>query len=319
MMEEAGMTAMGCSLSDFSENFALKVCYFAHYDLLLHVEIMTIMKTKKAVTLKTLTKSSVWDIQESDVFRMLDEAAKDADFKDNIRHYTDILKSAFDIETITVDKPEVVEMYENRGYKVGVVKVSDSANEKWAVKKKPIHRVTDLTYENIRHISASQLVEVLERNFGGGWESLPQSIQDIIESGFDVSTTTLPSSRIHRPGGMYEKKTSDGYEVLEIPKGTWTEAIFVKAKPETERPKMKFDQDFSNSGNGLDDEDDPERDDELSDKDNYKNRDDDDEDDDNFDDEKISEEIYRTQLDEDPVELSDDLNIESDDEGDDNY
>jgi hypothetical protein len=302
----------------FSKNFDRKVCFFAYYDLFLHVETTQKMKTKKAITLKTLTKSSVWDIQESDVFRMLEEASKDADFKDNIRHYTDILKSAFDIETIKVDKPEVVEKYEDRGYKVGVVKVNDNANEKWAVKKRPIYRVTDLTYENIRHISARQLIEVLERNFGGGWESLPQSIQDIIESGFDVSTTTLPTNRIHRPGGMYDKKTKDGYEVLEIPKGTWTEAVFVKAKPETERPRMKFDQDISNKSDDLD-SDDLDKDEDVEDNDDYNRREDEDEDEDNFDDEKISEEIYRTQLDEDPVELSDDLNIESDDEGADNY
>ena len=85
-------------------------------------------------------------------------------------------------------------------------------------KKRPIQRVTDLTYENIHHISATTLIEVLNRNFGGGWDSLSQSIKDIIESGFDVSTTTLPKSRLHKPGGTYEKKVADGYEVLEIEK-----------------------------------------------------------------------------------------------------
>ena len=39
-----------------------------------------------------------------------------------------------------------------------------------------------------------------------GWDSLSQSIRDIIESGFDISTTTLPSNRLHKPGGMYDKK-----------------------------------------------------------------------------------------------------------------
>lgn len=274
------------------------------------------MKTKKAISLKTLTKSSAWDIQESDVFRLLEEAAKDADFKDNLRHYTDILKSAFEIETLTVDKPEIVSKYEDRGFKVGLVKVNENVTEKWAVKKRPILRVTDLSYENIHHVSARQLVEVLDRNFGGGWESLPQSIQDIIESGFDVSTTTLPTNRIHRPGGMYEKKTNDGFEVLEIPKGTWTEAIFVKAKPEVERPRMKFDQDMPNKRDDMDDDDFEDKDEDLPEND-YKEREDED-DDDTIDDDKISEEIYRTQLDEDPVKLSDDLNLE-DEEGDENY
>jgi len=274
------------------------------------------MKTKKAISLKTLTKSSAWDIQESDVFRLLEEAAKDADFKDNLRHYTDILKSAFEIETLTVDKPEIVSKYEDRGFKVGLVKVNENVTEKWAVKKRPILRVTDLSYENIHHVSARQLVEVLDRNFGGGWESLPQSIQDIIESGFDVSTTTLPTNRIHRPGGMYEKKTNDGFEVLEIPKGTWMEAIFVKAKPEVERPRMKFDQDMPNKRDDMDDDDFEDKDEDLPEND-YKEREDED-DDDTIDDDKISEEIYRTQQDEDPVELSDDLNLE-DEEGDENY
>jgi hypothetical protein len=274
------------------------------------------MKTKRAISLKTLTKSSAWDIQESDVFRLLEEAAKDADFKDNLRHYTDILKSAFEIETLTVDKPEIVSKYEDRGFKVGLVKVNENVTEKWAVKKRPILRVTDLSYENIHHVSARQLVEVLDRNFGGGWESLPQSIQDIIESGFDVSTTTLPTNRIHRPGGMYEKKTNDGFEVLEIPKGTWMEAIFVKAKPEVERPRMKFDQDMPNKRDDMDDDDFEDKDEDLPEND-YKEREDEDGDD-TIDDDKISEEIYRTQLDEDPVELSDDLNLE-DEEGDENY
>ena len=81
---------------------------------------------------------------------------------------------------------------------------------------------------------------MLGRNFGGGWDSLSQSIRDIIESGFDISTTTLPTNRLHKPGGMYDKKVNDGYEVLEVPKGTWTEAIFVKVKPQQEKLRMQF-------------------------------------------------------------------------------
>ena len=33
------------------------------------------------VSLKTLTKSSVWDVQENDIFRMLDSGIKDADIR----------------------------------------------------------------------------------------------------------------------------------------------------------------------------------------------------------------------------------------------
>ena len=195
---------------------------------------------KKTLALKTLTKSTVWDVQENDIFRLWDTAEKDAEIKENIRHYVDIIRSAFMLEEIDIDSPAVREKYEKQGYKVGQVRIDDNQKITLAIKKRPIMRVTDLTYENIRHISAAKLIEVLDRNFGGGWDSLSQSIKDIIESGFDISTTTLPKDRLHKKGGMYEKKVDDGVEVLEVPKGTWVEAIFAKAKPEAEKPRMKF-------------------------------------------------------------------------------
>ena len=216
-------------------------------------------ETTKALTLKTLNKSNVWDIQENDIFRMWEMAEKEADLKDNVRHYTDIIRSAFDIEEVKIDKPEVIKKYEARGFKVGQVRMDDTSKVKWAIKKRPIMRVTDLTYENIRHISAAKLMEVIDRNFGGGWDSLSQSIQDIIQSGFDISTTTLPKDRLHNKGGMYEKKIEDGFEVLEIPKGTWVEAIFAKEKPLVEKPRMKFNEDeIDREDIDDDDEDAPE-------------------------------------------------------------
>ena len=250
----------------------------------------------KTLTLKTLNKSNVWDIQENDIFRMVESAQKDADLKDNMRHYLDIIKSAFDIEEVKIDKPEVIKKYEARGFKVAKIKTDDNEKVKWAIKKHPITRVTDLTYENIGHISAAKLIEVLDRNFGGGWDSLSQSIQDIIQHGFDISTTTLPSDRLHKKGGMYEKKVADGYEVLEIQKGSWTEAIFAKEKPKVERQRTKFE---------VNDEEEDILDDENYDEeeeivDNYNN----DDEDDDFDEDKLTEESYRTTIEEDPDSLS---------------
>lgn len=266
------------------------------------------MKREKTLSLKSLTKSSVWEIQENDVFRLWEAAEKDADLKDNQRKYVDVIRSAFEIEEVKVDKPIVIEKYIQRGFKIGYFRIDD-ANVKYAIKKRPILRVTDLTYENIRHISASKLIEVLERNFGGGWESLPQSIQDIIESGFDISTTTLPKDRLHKPGGMYEKKVNDGFEVLEIPKGSWIEAIFAKEKPLEEKPQSKLDDEEPTSKYDLDDDEDndedlPEIDDKYGD---------DDDDDDAFDEDKLTEESYRTTFDTDP----EDLNLEAADVSDD--
>ena len=249
------------------------------------------MKQQKALTIKTLTKSNAWELQENDIFRLWDAAEKDVDLSDNARHYTDIIKSAFEIEEIKIDRPEVIAKYEERGFKVGEVKIDDSVKVKWAIKKRPIMRVTDLTYENIRHISATKLIEVLERNFGGGWNSLSQSIQDIITSGFDVSTTTLPKDRLHKAGGMYETKVNNGFEVLEIEKGSWVEAIFAKEKPKVEKIKTRLEKEDLPS-------DDEEEDGEIDLPSNY-----DEEDEDSFDEEDLTEESYRTTFDAEPEEL----------------
>ncbi len=259
------------------------------------------MKQQKSLTLRTLTKSNIWDIQENDVFRLLDTAERESDLKENMRHYVDIVKSAFDIEEVKIDKPEVIAKFEERGFKVGFVRLDDSAKIKWAIKKKPILRVTDLTYENIRHISATKLLEVLDRNFGSGWEGVPQSIQDIIERGFDISTTTLPKDRLHKPGGMYEKKIKDGYEVLEVEKGTWVEAIFAKEKPEVQTIKEVSDDDDDDN---FEDEDNlnPDAEEEITLDDEFEENDEE-EGDDSYDDDKLIEESYRTTYDEDPDNL----------------
>lgn len=258
------------------------------------------MKQQKSLTLRTLTKSNIWDIQENDVFRLLDTAERESDLKENMRHYVDIVKSAFDIEEVKIDKPEVIAKFEERGFKVGFVRLDDSAKIKWAIKKKPILRVTDLTYENIRHISATKLLEVLDRNFGSGWEGVPQSIQDIIERGFDISTTTLPKDRLHKPGSMYEKKIKDGYEVLEVEKGTWVEAIFAKEKPEVQTIKEVSDDDDDDN---FEDEENlnPDAEEEITLDDEFEETDEE-EGDDSYDD-KLIEESYRTTYDEDPDNL----------------
>lgn len=250
---------------------------------------------KKSLTLKTINKSNVWDIQENDVFRMLEVAEKDSDIRENIKHYIDIIKSAFEVEEIKIDRPEIIKKYEARGFQIGTMPVDESQKVKIGIKKRPILRVTDLTYENIRHISATKLLEVIDRNFGGGWDSLSQSIQDIIQSGFDISTTTLPKDRLHKVGGMYEKKVADGFEVLEISKGAWIEAIFAKLKPETEKPRLKFGTDDSRKYDS--DEDDDEDLPEIDEK--YDN----DDDDDAFDEDKLTEESYRTTIEENPEDL----------------
>ena len=251
-------------------------------------------KDKKVLTLKTITKSNVWELQENDIFRMWEAATKDAEVKENIQHYLDIFKSAFLIEEIKDEAPVVKKGYEKRGYKVMDIKFDENLKFIWAIKKRPILRVTDLSYENIRHISAAKLLEVIDRNFGGGWDSLSQSIQDIILSGFDISTTTLPKDRLHKKGGMYDKKVEDGFEVLEIPKGGWVEAIFAKLKPEQEKIKMKFsDKDDDDDKDDVDDDDNED----FEVEDNYSSHDEEDEEVQDPNDDELTEDNYSTMMD----------------------
>jgi len=244
------------------------------------------------LSIKTLTKSSVWDIQENDIFRMLESGLKDADVKENFRHYTDIIRCAFEIQEIPEITPAVKKAYTKQGYKVGEIKIDEEKHLNWVLRKKPILRVTDLTYENIRHISAAKLIEVLDRNFGGGWDSLSQAIQDIILSGFDISTTTLPKDRLHKKGGMYEKKVEDGFDVLEVPKGNWVEAIFAKQKPLQEKLRMTFNDEEDMERNEEEDEDA-----DVIVKDDYKNHDEDDSIVEDPNDDEITEENYSTMMD----------------------
>jgi hypothetical protein len=246
-------------------------------------------ESNPSLTIKSVTKSSVWDIQENDVYRMFDAATKDAEVRENVNHYVNIFKSAFLFEELPDDSAATKKSYEKRGYKVASIKFDEGRHYLWAIKKRPIVRVTDLTYENIRHITAAQLIEVLDRNFGGGWDSLSQSVQDIIQSGFDISTTTLPKDRLHKKGGMYEKKVEDGYEVLEVSKGGWVEAIFAKLKPEQEKPKMQFKS--SESDEDLEDDDA-----DVVVEDNYSSHDDVDDEVEDPNDDELTEENYSTMV-----------------------
>ena len=245
----------------------------------MHTQTQLKMNKDKILTLKNVTKSSIWELQENDVFRLWEAAEKDADLKDFQNKYIAVIRSAFEMEPVTVDRPEVIDKLMARGFKIGTFRINDK-KEKYAIKKRPIMRVTDLTYENVSHITANKLIELLERNFGGGWESLPQSIQDIIESNFDISTTTLPADRLKKPGGLYEKKLADDYEL--------------------DRNDDLLDPDED------EDEDAPEIEDHYNDPD---------EDDDAFDDDKLTEESYRTTF-EDPENLGLD---DAEDVADDDY
>lgn len=263
---------------------------------------------EKFMSVADLTKSSVWDLQENDIIRLWQQAEKDQDIIESGQHYMDIIRAAFEVEELKIDRPEIIKKYEARGMQVATLPYG-LTTKKWGIRKRPILRVTDLTYENIHHISAAKLLEVIDRNFGGGWDSLSQSIRDIIISGFDISTTTLPKDRLKNEGGMYQMKIADGFEVLEIAKGAWVEAIFAKVKPIAEKPV--FDDETGKKILTDDDEDNDDEDFDLP-VDRYNMVD---EDDDEMDEDEMTAESYRTTIQENP----EDLDITVDDIDDEEY
>ncbi len=188
------------------------------------------MKRKHSQSLRTLTHKTIWDISEATLFALWKDSERDADLKDNTHSYLALAKNAFDIVDVR-DLPEVVKKYKALGYRLGTLKGITPEEYKTAVKKKTIRQVNEITKDNIHTLQANKLLELIDRNFGGGWDSLPKHLQDIIDSQFDIASTTLPKNKLHNPGGLYAKKQAQDYDVLEIPRGAWVEVIFAKLKP----------------------------------------------------------------------------------------
>ena len=104
-----------------------------------------------------------------------------------------------------------------------------------------------------------------------------------------TTNSNLLLTDLTKKGGLYEKKVADGFEVLEVAKGLWVEAIFAKTKPEAEKPKMKF---SSYDSEGEEDED---ADVEIED--TYNKPDEDDVEIEDPDDDDITEDNYSTMMD----------------------
>ena len=206
--------------------------------------------TKKNVkTLESildLNANNIWDLDEFAIADAWEKDREGEDFSISEQKLLNTIRLAFEVVHYNPDDEREAQKYENGGW--AKVTHCDPTKGCVAIRRKAIERITDLSYENIRHISTAMLLELIDRNFGGGWDSIALAIRDIIETGFEISTTQLPASRIHAPGGTVEKKKAQGFDVLEIPKGTWIEAIFAKKKDPVEKihmdlPEREYDED----------------------------------------------------------------------------
>lgn len=232
---------------------------------------------KNAVTLENildLNANNIWELDEYAIAEAWEKVRAEEDFSISEQKLLNIIRLVFDVVHYDPNNEREAAKYENGGW----AKLTHCQESKGcvAIRRRTIERITDLTYENIKHISSAMLLELIDRNFGGGWDSIALSIRDIIESGFEISTTQLPESRIHASGGTLEKKVAQGFDVLEIPKGTWVEAIFAKKKDPVEKIHMEvLDRKYDEDGNliskddDLDDENDDLDNDSLDNDDTY--------------------------------------------------
>lgn len=254
------------------------------------------MNTKGKLTLDSLDKGNVWTVTPSELNQMIIDAKKKREeFLENEKHYMNIIKLVFDIQYLKREDSAKISQLESQHYEVFSTS-DDGGNNAIAIRKHPIKKVTDLTLENIQHLEAAEVLELIQNNMGTGWKGLPLSVQDVIESAFFVDCTVMPAVTMRKVGGIIDRRKEDGYEVLELEKGMWIEGIFMKPKPKVEKVHIDY---------SIDDEDDGRK---------KRRRVQDDEDDEDFDDEILDEEEDEDMDDEELKKLDGDMDEDMDDE-----
>ena len=198
------------------------------------------MKRKTKMSLADLNKSNVWTVSPAELSQMIIDAKKKRDeFADLEKHFKNIVKTVFDIQYLKREDSALVNKLESQGFDVFSTP-DENGNNAIAIRKHPIKKVTDLTLENIQHLEATEVLQLIQNNMGTGWKGLALSIQDIIEQAFFVDCTVMPEKTMHKPGGIVDRRKEDGYEVLEIVRGTWIEGVFMKPKPKVEKVHIVY-------------------------------------------------------------------------------
>ena len=204
--------------------------------------------SKRLECILDLNPNNIWDLDEYAIAEAWDRQRDEEDFSISEAKLLNTIRLAYEVVHYNPDNEREAEKYEKGGW--ATMTHCDETKGGIAIRRKAIERITDLSYENIKHISTAMLLELIDRNFGGGWNSIALAIRDIIETGFEISTTQLPASRIHAQGGTLEKKVAQGFDVLEIPKGTWVEAIFAKKKDPVEKIHVELlEREYDEDGN----------------------------------------------------------------------
>ncbi|MBQ0049135.1 MAG: hypothetical protein KBT12_02695 [Bacteroidales bacterium] len=242
---------------------------------------MASKKEDKVLSVLDLNARNIWNTQAHEIAELWESGKEDEDFATCEDKALNIIRLNFEVVHYDPENEREKAKYEGGAWEI--LTHTNPKRGNVAIRKREIKSISDLSYENVRHISTPLLLELIDRNFGGGWDSIQLSMKDIIESGFEISTTTLPTSRLHAAGGTYERKMAAGFDVLEIEKGTWTEAIFAKKKELVEKVTDENDSKYDEDGY-LRSKDDDEDDEDYDDNDNLIDNDDNDDDDVTLDD-----------------------------------
>lgn len=232
-----------------------------------------------AITLEKLDKSNVWTLDEQELFDIYVEGRKHDSFSENEVHYMNLIRPVFELEFFDFNNKEKKKEYEEQGFYIFPTPSTNTANA-MAIRRRPIKKIMDLTLENVFYIDPKAVLKLIDENMGTGWQGLPLAIQDIISAAFYVDCSVMPEFALHRPGGIIEKRLESGYEVLEIPRGSWIEAVFIKVKPKQEklhfeaisdkpvkkkREKFDDDEDFDEEDEDIEDENPDDEDDGFED------------------------------------------------------
>ncbi len=244
---------------------------------------------------------------------IIDAKKKRDEYAEVEKHFKNIVKPVFDIQYLRRDDTNSVNKFESLGFSVFSTP-DENGNNAIAIRKHPIKKITDLTLENIQHLEAWEVLELIKNNMGTGWKGLPLAIQDIIEQAFFVDCTVMPEKTMHKAGGIVDRRKEDGYEVLEMVRGTWIEGVFMKPKPKMEKMHIDY---------AMDEEEDSKKkhhrtNDEDGDFDEYDDIPEEEEEDEDMDEEELKkldgndyeDDIDEDIIDEDNIEIEDIDNLE---------
>lgn len=214
----------------------------------------------RSYAIDEMTKGNIWTYEPEDIHRMLIDVMMTNKYKENKAHYHNIIRPVFDVHFINRDDEEKVANLLAQDYQVLSSPDYDGTNA-IAIRKHKIKKITDLTLENIFHMTPQEVLNLIDDNMGTGWKGLPLAIQDIIQAAFTVDCCEMPASAMHRVGGIIDRRKADGYDVLEILRGSWVEGVFLKEKPKMEKPRFEVLVDGKRQSRDEDDDIDDEDDD----------------------------------------------------------